>query len=106
MIIKEPNLCSKEVTKLLAWLFLDRGYPVLKITNKDEIPLICKVDDFIKPHFLFEVCYQSNIEENWKKRKGDKKIIMAFHGSATHNFYSILKVGLQQHFSLVKVIYS
>jgi poly[ADP-ribose] polymerase 16 len=40
----------------------------------------------------------------WHKRQDGRDIIFAYHGSAVDNFYSILKVGLQQHFSIEKEV--
>lgn len=55
------------------------------------------------PQYVFEVNYSAKFEANWKKRKDSQGVFYAFHGSSISNFYSILKFGLQQHFSRGKV---
>lgn len=61
------------------------------------------IDPFLRPHFVFEVVYPQRSDETWAKRKGESKTLLAYHGSQIDNFYSILKVGLQQNFSTAKV---
>lgn len=56
-----------------------------------------------KPQHIFEVIYPEKFENNWRQRTKNQDIFYAYHGSGTDNFYSILKVGLQQHFSVEKV---
>ncbi|RZC42752.1 mono [ADP-ribose] polymerase PARP16-like [Asbolus verrucosus] len=81
-ILIEPNKCSQE----------------------NKVPFPSKFSGVYKPHFVFEVCYHEKIELMWKKRQDGRKTILAYHGSAVDNFYSILKVGLQQHFSFEKEV--
>lgn len=56
-----------------------------------------------KPHYVFEIVYPPKAEIAWNKRKGSRSSFLCYHGSKIDNFYSILKVGLQQHFELSKV---
>jgi poly[ADP-ribose] polymerase 16 len=103
-LLCEPNECSQEVNKLLIWLFLEKPHPILKRINFKDVPFPSKVSTAFKPHFIFEVCYHDKFESMWHKRQDGRDIIFAYHGSAVDNFYSILKVGLQQHFSIEKEV--
>ncbi|KAJ3639501.1 hypothetical protein Zmor_002859 [Zophobas morio] len=103
-ILKEPNKCSHDVKNLLMWLFMEKGHPILKRINFNAVQFPSKFSNEFKPQFIFEVFYNDKFESLWQKRQAGRKTILAYHGSAVDNFYSILKVGLQQHFSLEKEV--
>ncbi|KAL3290128.1 hypothetical protein HHI36_023493 [Cryptolaemus montrouzieri] len=100
--LAQPLICSDEMLLLLSWLFVEKSFPSLELLPFSSNILPNNIPDFYKPQFVFEVHYHPKIEELFKFRKGDKDVILAYHGSHIDNFYSILKVGLQQHFSLEK----
>lgn len=97
----------KDVVNLLIWLFKDSGIPILTRFPVDELPLSAinkKASINTLPQYVFEVNYSAKFETNWKKRKDSQGVFYAFHGSSISNFYSILKFGLQQHFSRGKEV--
>ncbi|EFA11311.2 protein mono-ADP-ribosyltransferase PARP16 [Tribolium castaneum] len=103
-ILNEPNKCSHDVKKLLMWLFLERGHPTLRRISYANVPFPGKISNVFRPQFVFEVCYHDKYESVWLKRQDGRETMFAYHGSAVDNFYSILKVGLQQHFSIEKEV--
>ncbi|CAH0562399.1 unnamed protein product [Brassicogethes aeneus] len=98
ILSKNANI-SEEVVDLLYWLLVEKNFPLLKPCNLTEIPLKTKNKN-LEPQYVFEVCYPKSADEAFKNRIGKKQVLHAYHGSAMDNFYSILKVGLQQHFSV------
>lgn len=98
---------SKDVEKLLTWLFIDSGFPILKLCSVENLPLSVinkKTSINTLPQYVYEVKYNRKSEEMWKKRIGSRDIFYAFHGSSIDNFYSILKFGLQQNFTRGKEV--
>lgn len=72
-----------------------------------ELPISVSNEDDSKstiPQFVFKVNYTKKLDQSWLKRVVDKGVFYAFHGSSISNFYSILRFGLQTHFSVSKVI--
>ncbi|XP_066158057.1 protein mono-ADP-ribosyltransferase PARP16-like isoform X1 [Euwallacea fornicatus] len=97
----------KEVVDLLLWLFKDSGIPLCTIHPAGDLPLTVinkKASISTLPQYVFKVSYNLKFEEIWEKRVASKNIFYAFHGSSISNFYSILKFGLQQHFSCGKEV--
>ncbi|XP_066247496.1 protein mono-ADP-ribosyltransferase PARP16-like isoform X2 [Euwallacea similis] len=97
----------KEVVDLLLWLFKDSGMPLFTVHPVGDLPLTVinkKASISTLPQYVFKVSYNLKFEEVWKKRVASKDIFYAFHGSSISNFYSILKFGLQQHFSCGKEV--
>ncbi|CAG9759328.1 unnamed protein product [Ceutorhynchus assimilis] len=98
---------SKDIRNLLSYLFMESGIPVFSDCSVENLPLSVvnkQASISALPQYVFEVNYNSKFEEAFKKRKGSREIIYAFHGSSVHNFYSILKFGLQQHFRQSKEV--
>lgn len=58
----------------------------------------------LKPNYVFEVQYWKKVRDSWNKRKNGRDTFLAYHGSRVENFYSIIKVGLQQHFSIDRAV--
>lgn len=71
---------------------------------QQDILLPGKVTKALTPDYVFEVEYPEKVRSAWARRKAQKETFLAYHGSRIENFYSILKFGLQQHFSTKKVI--
>lgn len=63
-----------------------------------------KISKSLTPDYVFEVHHPPKVQHTWQKRKEHKETFLAYHGSRIENFYSILKIGLQQHFSSQKVV--
>lgn len=58
----------------------------------------------LQPNYVFEVQYSKKVRDSWYKRKNSRDTFLAYHGSRIENFYSIMKVGLQQHLSADRVV--
>lgn len=58
----------------------------------------------LQPNYVFEVQYSKKVRDVWDRRKNGKNTFLAYHGSRIENFYSIMKVGLQQHLSADRVV--
>ncbi|XP_030748669.1 protein mono-ADP-ribosyltransferase PARP16-like [Sitophilus oryzae] len=95
------NILPKDVVNLLVWLFLESSFPVLSPSQLNEIPISVGTaeQNNVIPHFVFKVYHSKRSEGNWIQRVDNRDTFYAFHGSSIHNFYSILKFGLQPHFS-------
>ncbi|XP_019754955.1 protein mono-ADP-ribosyltransferase PARP16 isoform X2 [Dendroctonus ponderosae] len=97
----------QDVADLLLWLFFASGIPILTKDSVENLPvsvLNTKASINPVPQHVFEVNYSPKIDETWMKRTRSKTVFYAFHGSPVINFYSILKIGLQQHFSSEKEV--
>ncbi|KAF2885797.1 hypothetical protein ILUMI_20380 [Ignelater luminosus] len=101
-ILKSPQMCSNEVIELLLWLFCQKEQPQLKKISYNEVNVPSEIRKSFQPHYTFEVIYPERAETTWHKRKGSRSSFLGYHGSQLDNFYSILKVGLQQHFGIAK----
>ncbi|KAK9889931.1 hypothetical protein WA026_008739 [Henosepilachna vigintioctopunctata] len=88
-----------ELVELFWWLFIDKGFPVLQCIPFISDILPGNVPESFKPNYVFRIIYSDKADEIFNARRAEKNLISAYHGSLVVNFYSILKVGLQQHFS-------
>lgn len=61
------------------------------------------IPEGFKPDLVFKIHHCMKNDLSFKTRTKGKGIFLAFHGSRIENFFSILKFGLQQHFSTEKV---
>jgi len=101
-ILQSPQTCSNELTELLVWLFCQKDQPILRKINYSKVNVPSEIKKSLQPHYTYEVVYPQRAEYTWQKRKGDQNSFLGYHGSQLDNFYSILKVGLQQHFGVAK----
>ncbi|XP_060516408.1 protein mono-ADP-ribosyltransferase PARP16-like [Cylas formicarius] len=100
-----PNQCPDDVSNILTWLFTDSGLPVLKLCKIEDTPLMNEKHLYkAPPKYVFEVNFTPKVNQTWENRIKQREVFYAFHGSSTDNFYSILKFGLQQHFSTGKEV--
>ncbi|XP_076261386.1 protein mono-ADP-ribosyltransferase PARP16-like [Rhynchophorus ferrugineus] len=101
------NNIPNDVINLLTWLFFESGFPVLTPYPLKELPVSINKDDNSNstiPQFVFKVNFTKRLDESWRKKVAEKDVFYAFHGSSISNFYSILRFGLQTHFSVSKEV--
>lgn len=97
-----PEIYSYEILELFYWLFIEKAFPLLEEVPFETIPLNSDISKGFRPDYVFKIHHCMKNDLSFKKRAGKKGIISAFHGSHVDNFFSILKFGLQQHFSTEK----
>lgn len=73
------------------------------VVFKSEVNLPGKISKPFVPNYVFSVHYSKRAQCAWDKQKDGKDTFLAYHGSRVENFYSIVKVGLQQNLSAEKV---
>uniref|UniRef100_A0A914UU29 PARP n=1 Tax=Plectus sambesii TaxID=2011161 RepID=A0A914UU29_9BILA len=93
----ELDELTEDQQQLLDWLLRSKDYDVKPVTGDEvgQVRALCpSQSEAPPPSVVFRVDYCDRIERRFADARGDRNTLFAFHGSALHNFASILRHGL------------